>query len=300
MAMWPFRLFIRTGVRMARGALLLIMSCSCAYGQVGRRNFYLAIFSNDALTDNELDLAEPQWYRTSKGDLFSVGFALEKTVSKQCSVEPVTGWNHVSRRNGFTRTNFGDLEIFSRCTLYEAAEHELALGAAIDAFFPIGTPLKGGPTRVKLGPDLLWDKGMGDLPASMRYLRPFSLQGESGFLMEVSGANRGTAFTNAALAYSLDYLSRYVHDFGLPPPLRQLVPFLELNYIETVRGNRGRTMPDFRLSPGIAYVNDYFEMAAGTQIALTRAAQNNDEASAVVLVALFLDELVPTIKWTPF
>ncbi|MGH7916251.1 MAG: hypothetical protein ACREQE_02190, partial [Candidatus Binataceae bacterium] len=245
-------------------------------------------------------IVQPQWIRTSNGETFAIGFSLEKKLSQRCSVELTTGWNDISRRTGRPRSNFGDLEVFPKCAFIESPEHELALGFGADFFLPTGTPAAGAPTHVTAGPDFLWDKGMGDLPLSLKYLRPFAIQGESGFLFEWSGANRRAPFTNVALSYSLDYLNRYVRDFELRPSLRYMVPFIELNYLQTVRGEEGRTGPDVRLTPGLAYMNYYFEVALGTQIALTHTARNNDEAAAIALVDIFLGHVFPATKWTPF
>jgi hypothetical protein len=278
----------------------LFFAGTAAQAQVGRYNFYESLIANDALPSNEADVIQPQWIRTSTGETFAIGFSVEKKVSSRCSIELTTGWNDISRRSGRPRSNFGDLEVFPKCAFIEMAEHELVLGLGADFFLPTGTPAAGAPTHVTSGPDFLWDKGMGDLPGSIKYLRPFAVQGEAGFLFEWSGANRRSPFSNIALSYSFDYLSEYVSDIGLRQPFRYLVPFVELNYVQAVSGEQGRTSPDFRLTPGLAYMNYYFEIAIGTQVALTHTASNNDEAAAIGLVDVLIGHLFPATKWTPF
>jgi len=60
------------------------------------------------------------------------------------------------------------------------------------------------------------------------------------------------------------------------------------------------TKPDFELTLGRAYQNDFCQPSVGAQIALNGAAPSRDRLAALGLVEIFYDEIFPALGWSPF
>jgi hypothetical protein len=59
-----------------------------------------------------------------------------------------------------------------------------------------------------------------------------------------------------------------VEPIGTDTPWLDLVPYTEFDYSQSLIASRLTTLPDFRLTPGLAYLGDYCEVSVGAQVAL--------------------------------
>jgi hypothetical protein len=145
-------------------------------------------------------------------------------------------------------------------------------------------------------------KGLGDLSnsPSLKYLRPFALQAEAGYTGRIQGPANSDVFGNFEVEYSLDYLDHFVERINLDRPLVELVPYVQLNYAQSFIASRLTTSPDFRLTPGVAYLGDYCELSVGAQVTLNGVAPNGDRVAVIGLVEIFYDEIFPSLGWKPF
>jgi hypothetical protein len=82
--------------------------------------------------------------------------------------------------------------------------------------------------------------------------------------------------------------------------MADLVPYVQFNYAQSLFASQLTTLPDFRLTPWIAYLGDYFELSIGAQIALNGAARSGDRLAPIGLVEIFYDNLFPALCRNPF
>src|SRR5262249_26311733 len=150
--------------------------------------------------------------------------------------------------------------------------------------------------------ELLWEKGMGDLPnrEGIKYLRPLGFQADVGYLPALDGHTSHLLFADLVSEYSLMYLSNSVRDIGLGWPLRNLFLFNEINYDQLIAGAPGQTFPHLVATPGIAYVGYHFELSFGTQLALNQASVADTHAVLIGLLDIFYDSIFPSLNWTLF
>jgi hypothetical protein len=278
-------------------------TAALAHGTVGDYTFLEPIVAEDANPKNEFDIAKPGWVRASEGREFSLGFSLEKKLSENSSVLIGSEWIENSPKEGRPASGFNNMEGLLKYAFYTNAEHELRLSGAWAFEFPVGDPAVGAETHFRMGPELLWAKGMGDLPndcAWLKYLRPLGFQGDFGYTANTSGRAVHDLFADEVVEYSMAYLSNSVRDFGLPWPIRNLYLYTEFNYDQLIAGPAGQTFPDLRATPGLAFMNRYVEISVATQFALNRATVPNNHAAVLGLVDLFIDDIVPQSNWTPF
>jgi hypothetical protein len=302
--------------------LLAGARASWAHGTVGDYTFIEPMVAEDANPKNEFVIARPQWTRGAEGREFNLGFSLEKVIVPApasmsdgvpggglVSIEIAESWNYLSPKNDSPTepvppaSGFGEMEIMPKWAFWTLPEHEMRFTLALEIDLPIGNAAVEEQHHTQMGPVFLWAKGFGrDLPRSgfLQYLRPLAMQGDFGYVPALGGATWHEMFADNVIEYSLPYLTHNVKDIGLPWPLRNMYPFVEFNYSQLITGPSGETFPQIKITPGIAFMNYYFQVSAGTQFALNQATVPNNHAAVLGLVDLFIDDIVPQTNWTPF
>jgi hypothetical protein len=195
-----------------------------------------------------------------------------------------------------------DLFVYFRQAVYESIPHEFKLTMSPLIVVPTGTRQIADQGYTHLGGEFLLAKSMGDLTDRpwLRYLRPFAVQAEVGYAGRIQGLAqqrcrrkpRGGIFTPVSRSL------RAAHRIG--PPWVNLVPYAQFNYSQSLIASHLNTLPDFRLTPGVAYMGENCEVSFGTQFALNGASPTRDRVAVIGLVEIFYDEIVPTLGWKPF
>jgi hypothetical protein len=278
--------------------VLLVPRICSAHGVVGDRVFLSPIVGNDAFPDNALDLAS---HRSDYA--FSLLPALEKLLTDNSSLLFVGGWYRITPGAHQHRTEgFADLSIYFRQAVYISAPHELEFTLSPILILPTGNRQIADQGYTHLGGEALLGKGFGDLPDSptLEYLRPLAVQAEVGYTGRIQGPANSDVFGNLELEYSLRYLIRRVEPLHVGRPLVDLVPYVQLNYAQSFIASRLSTKPDFRLTPGLAYMGHYCELSVGAQIALNNAAPKGERVAVIGLVEIFYDDIFPALSWKPF
>lgn len=285
---------------------------ACAHGVIGNRIFLSPIVGNDAFPDNAVSLTA----RDSDYE-FSLLPQFEKQLSDNSSLLFTGGWTRIAPAGRLPTTEGAtDLSIWFRRAVFKSPPHELQLAVSPFLIAPIGNQRIPDQGYAHLGGDLLLGKGFGDLAnfPSLKYLRPLAVQVEAGYAGRIEGPANSDVFSNLELEYSLRYLNEFVQRVDVRRPLIDLVPYVQLNYTQsfsaspTMRLNSTRSFfastltakPDFRLTPGLAYLGDYWEVSVGAQVALNGAASRGDRLAALGLVEIFYDDIFPALGWNPF
>jgi hypothetical protein len=292
-------------------SLILAVSCALpasvwAHGVVGDYVFIEPLITDDPTPANELDIVEPQWTRTSEGRSFSIGTSIEKVIATdsenlpRVSIGGGTSWSWLSPNEGPNDNGFDDLELFGKYAFLILPKHEFLIALALNVSIPTGNPKIEEQQHTSLGPSLLWEKALGDVPnwPVLKYLRPMGFQGNIGYLPALGGRTSHQLSANQVVEYSLPYLSNNVQDIGLKPPFRNLFLFTEFNYSQLIRGPSGETFPNVVMTPGIAYVGYHYELSVGTQLALNNAARPDTHAVVIGLLDIFYDSLFNEANWT--
>jgi len=288
-------------------ALAMPARAAFAHGVVGDYVFLEPLVAEDPTPANELDILEPSWVKGRDGDTYSLNFSIEKVLydddnyMPRLSVGGGSGWVHQSPHQGPSYEGFGDVGLFAKWAFYYSEEHELLSSIALTATVPAGVTPVAAQSHTSLGPEILWEKGMGDLPNRpfIEYLRPLGFQGDFGYLPALGGHTSHLMFADQVIEYSLPYLSNSVKDIGLKAPFRNLFLFTEFNYSQLITGPSGQTFPNFLATPGLAYVGYHFELSVGTQLALNNASVSGTHAAVIGLLDIFYDSIMPRLgNWT--
>jgi hypothetical protein len=290
---------VRIGAIRLLGAIAIVSIAalfrpSLAYSQVGKRNFYDPMIAVDPNPSNELEL-DPGWFKESGKSAATFSFSLEKQLSDTISLQVGDAINDLSKRRLHSSTGVDNVEILLMWAFYTSVEHEFRLGLAFDTFLPTGDVGSGAESHARGGPILSFARGLGDLPDRdlFRFVRPFAIQGDLDYLPAWSGHDSQLVEFNIALSYQAYYLT----DSGITLPFEEytknLVPFTEFNYQQVAFGRFNSTPPDWRITPGLAYLTQYYQLAAGTQLALNHAASPQDNSAVLFQLSIYYDQIWP-------
>jgi hypothetical protein len=272
-----------------------VISARLAHAQVGTRNFLEPIVTEDPNPSNELEL-QPEWSQAAGSSNFQFAFSQEKTLSENLSIEVGDAVNRYSPRNGEPVGGMSNLQILPKWAFYSSVEHEMRIALGGEIILSTGEIDAGAYSHTRAGPMLMFAKGAGDLPerGTWRYLRPFSLQADAGYLPTWSGPESGLFFADACLGYQFYYLADEGVPLPIPAVLRGIAPFVEFDYQQVGVGKRYSTPPDWRITPALAYWNDIYQVTVGAQVGINPTGNANARGAIIALLDVQMDRLWPT------
>jgi len=264
-----------------------------AHAIVGDRVFPATLGIDDPGVSDELNL--PQVSRSYQAGTWTtdVSGEFDKRITDNFALSVGGDWLNQGGTTGFDNVELGGKYVFLK-----NAEHEIMLSSELT--WEIGGT---GAKRIAdnfstLTPSLLFGKGMGDLPDSMDYLKPFALTGMFGIAVPTdrySTDDSGITFNpNIAqwgftLQYSLPYLQQHVKDIGLGKPFSEAVPVVEFVASTPTGGDTHMTTGTF--NPGIIFMGTEMQVGVEALVPMNRA--SGDRVGFVTQLHFYLDDIFP-------
>lgn len=163
----------------------------------------------------------------------------------------------------------GMAHVYGFDNIYAEAKYEVVKSVPHEAILSLGLTREfGGTGAARVGaeavgmttPAVLAAKGFGDLPDSLKYLRPITVSANFGYLVPDARASGDDRFPNlvqagVSLQYSLPYLQGNVEYVGLPPVLGRITPLVEFIYSGPA-GTAFDERPTGLIAPGFVYTQD--------------------------------------------
>jgi hypothetical protein len=293
-----------------------------AHGLAGKRFFPSTLTIDDPFVSDELSLPtflhikQPGEGDVLPSQITNLSGEFSKRIFPNLGLTLEGEWNLLDPAdNRRTESGFGNLEITLKYQFFASAVHETILSAAFGWE-------AGGTGRKKAGaeafdvfkPAILFGKGMGDLPESLRWLKPVAVTGVvEGVLPSRSGnktftlnddgdleveieKNPNVFHWGFAVMYSLPYLQSFVKDVGLPAVVNRLIPLVEIDINNPLdRGFAGKTTGT--VNPGIIWAGKYFQLGLEAVVPINERTGKNVGIRGQV--HFFLDDLFPTTIGRP-
>jgi hypothetical protein len=293
--------YANTRARFALAAALTVLPAGSllAHGVAGQRFFPATVLTDDPFVADELSI--PQVNVNPPGPDGSREIDIQIDLSKR--ITPDTG---VTISNQWTRlkptglpavTGFGPLETGAQYQLFVNGPHEALglVGLNVTWAHTGRVQALEAPDFTTLSPTFNFGKGLGDLPRSLPYLRPFAITGNLGFdfptKVESAGVPNPTNFNYGfAFEYSLPYLQCCVKDIGLREPFNRLIPLVEVAFTTPI--NRvPATQTIGTIQPGVIWAGDYFQIGAEAILPANRVTGHG--YGGVIQFHVYLDDLFP-------
>jgi hypothetical protein len=295
---------------------LSLAAQATAHGLAGKRFFPSTLVVEDPFVSDELSLPVVSHIKLPASEdqphtrITDVSGEFSKRITPNVGFSLGGDWLYLDKDGKQDHSGFGNLEVELKYQFFKSDEHETILSAGFGMEVGgTGRALVGAENFDVYKPMLFFGKGMGDLPDALAYLKPVAITGTVGGEIPSRRSSRKlrpgedegevdiekefhpNVFTwGIAIEYSIPYLQSFVRDFGLPKPLSQLVPVLEVEFQHPLdRGQSGRFTGT--VNPGIIWAGRYF------QIALEAIIPVNDRTGKNVGIRgqlhFFLDDLFP-------
>ena len=161
--------------------LVLPNASALAHGFAGQRFFPATIATDDPFVSDELSAPTVSTVRNSGecgGQEIDTSIDVSKRITPNFGLGFAQTWQHFSN----APSGFGNLELSAKYQLLVDAPHEALLAVGVDAEVGGTGARKVGADRFStVTPTLFFGKGMGDLPDSMKWLKPLAVTGTLGF-----------------------------------------------------------------------------------------------------------------------
>ena len=291
-----------------------------AHGLAGKRFFPSTIAIDDPFVSDELTLPSILHIkRPASGDEpatreTEISGELSKRITKFFGISLEGELAHLDPDNAPSRTGFGNLEVGLKWQALTSEAHEALLS------FGVGWEVGGTGRKATeaesfdvVTPSIFFGKGFGDLPDSLWVLKPLALTGVTGLAIPTRSRTRTVTVDGDeveeeiernphvlkwgfALEYSLQYLTSYVRDVGLPEFLRRMIPLVEVELSTPLdRGQAGRTTGT--INPGIIWAGRFFQVGVEAVVPINERTGKNVGVRA--MLHFFLDDLFPTSYGRP-
>jgi hypothetical protein len=241
-----------------------------AHAVAGNRIFPATLAVDDPGIGDELDFqfghirAPNDDGNTATVNTLSANYAKTITANLAFSL----GSNYTTQRvtgNPTVVKGFDNLGLGIKYVVYVNPVHEFMLSVGVNGDIGGSGSKAIGSSYSTYAPTVYAGKGFGDVPDALSWLRPFAITGAVGQQYASDSAVPNTLDWGTTLQYSLPYLQSFVKNVGLPKPLANLIPLVELAMSTCTSGScSGSTTGT--INPGIIWQSRTVQVGLEAQI----------------------------------
>lgn len=282
----------------------LMPASSWAHGFAGKRFFPTTFQVDDPFISDEFSILINR-VKGTDAKTTEIDIDYSKRIVPNVGLEFHEAYLHVRADDGSSANGWDNLGIGAKWQFLTNEEHELILS--------IGTDIDIGGTGAHqladsfstVSPVIFFGKGFGDLPESVKFLRPFAITGAIGPHFPTRSGNvsidpdtgetvaerNPTTLTWAfSLQYSLMYLQSFVKDIGIGDPFKRMILVTEFP-METCMSADCKGKTTGTINPGVVWAGKFMEFGIAAQIPINSRTGKN--VGVLGLFHLFIDDLFP-------
>jgi hypothetical protein len=296
------------------GPIALVSLTADAHEIVGNRFFPATLAIDDPGVNDELALPTVAISKTGddpSAKQLDISGEFSKRITEDFAVSFAPTWTRLYAPSGPTMngaSGFQNIETTFKYRLFKNDEHEFVMSVGLNIEWGGSGAQDVGAERFTVyTPTLYFGKGLGDLPASMGWARPFAITGQVGYAIPGSSStitvdpdtggvdtefNPRVLVWSGSLQYSLPYLKSAVVDLGLPDFVNHLIPIVEVSLQTPVSNTLSSgTVTTGTINPGVIWVGKYYQVGVEAMIPINR--QSGTGVGAIAQLHLFLDDIFP-------
>ena len=292
----PLRLF-------ALVASLAVPAAGFAHGFAGKRFFPATPTIDDPFVADELSLPLVTQRRLPDALQTSISGEYTKRLTQNFGVGFGVHHLRLANEQGVAK-GFDNLSLSAKYQFYKSDAREAVASIGVDwDVGGTGASAVGAESFSTVTPGLFVGKGFGDLPDSVKYLRPFAVTSALG--VAIPSRKRSTTVDDMgneaieehpdvlklgfAVEYSLPYLQSFVKDVGLREPFNRLIPLVEFDLQKPI--DRGATRFTGTVNPGIIWAGRKMQFALEALVPVNSL--SGSRTGVLFQVHFFLDDIFP-------
>jgi hypothetical protein len=214
----------------------------------------------------------------------------DKLITPNFALSVMGTYVNINAPEGGSARGFDNLVVGAKYLFYMNERHEfMASVGALTELGGTGAKSIANPHSA-ITPTLYAGKGFGDLPNSLKYLKPFAITGTVGPRVTLNSADHDSLSWAVTVQYSLPYLQTFVQDVGLKAPFSNLIPVVEFP-MTTCTGSPCSGHTTGSINPGLIWLNRWGHLGAEAVIPINHASGTG--VGFLLQVHLYLDDLLP-------
>ncbi|HEX3034386.1 MAG TPA: hypothetical protein VHT73_04525 [Thermodesulfobacteriota bacterium] len=302
--------------------VLLTPVSSWAHGFAGKRFFPTTLSTEDPFVSDELSFIFGYLKESGEGDeppinSFELSGEYSKRITPHLGVSIGDDFRRLDLEGGEeTEYGFGNLELGAKYQFFTNAPHEALLSVGVEAEIgDTGSRDVEAEPFSTISPAIFFGKGFGDLPESLKYLRPLAITGVIGPNFPTDSRTETTTIDGEtreverevernpitlsygfAIEYSLQYLQSFVKDVGLGTPFDRMILLVEFPFETGLnRGSDGETTGF--VNPGIIWFGKSIQLGIEAQIPIND--RSGENVGILGIIHFFIDDLFPNSLGRP-
>jgi hypothetical protein len=293
-------------------ALLASLTAASAHCVVGKRFFPATLSADDPCVADELSFPTVSSFKN--GDVpaarqTDISAEFSKRITDNFGISVGSTWTRLNVPGGPNANGFQNLETSLKYQFLTVPSAEFVMSAALSfEWGGTGAAQVGAERFTTLTPTLFVGKGLGDLPDSVRWARPFAVTGQIGYAIPSSRStitgfdpdsgepdiDRHPYFLvyGGSLQYSMPYLKANVIDLGLPDFVNRLIWVVEARFQSPVANNQvAGVRTTGTVNPGVIWAGDKFQVGVEAIIPINRDSGGN--VGVLAQLHFYLDDIFP-------
>jgi hypothetical protein len=281
--------------------VLLMPVSSFAHGLAGKRFFPTTFQVDDPFISDEFSVLIDH-IKQSGGEpnkLTEMDIDYSKRILPHFGLEFHEAYVHLGSNDDGSANGWDNLGIGAKWQFLTNEEHELILSAGTDIDIGGTGAHQIAESFSTITPAIFFGKGLGDLPESVTFLRPFAVTGMVGPSFPTRRTNvteEGTEHNPTVLnwaftvQYSLMYLETFVKDIGLGKPFNRMIIVTEFP-MQTNLSRDSKGLTTGTINPGIVWAGKFMELGIAAEIPIN--SHSGKAVGVLGLIHLFIDDLFP-------
>jgi hypothetical protein len=281
--------------------IFLMPALSFAHGFAGKRFFPTTFQVDDPFISDEFSILINHIKQSDDepGKLTQIDIDFSKRILPNFGLEFQEAYIHLGSKGDGSANGWDNLGVGAKWQFLTNEEHELILSAGTDIDIGGTGAHQVSESFSAITPALFFGKGLGDLPESVSFLRPFAFTGVIGPSFPTrsknvtdEGIERNPTVLKWAFTvqYSLMYLQSFVKDIGLGAPFNRMIFVTEFPIQTNLsRDNKGQTTGT--VNPGIVWASKFMQFGIAAEIPINSHSGNS--VGVLGLIHLFVDDLFP-------
>jgi hypothetical protein len=307
-------------------ALTFVSLGAYAHEIVGNRFFPAQIVADDPGVNDELSVPTASLFKNGddpSAKQLDLSFEYSKRITDAFALIVQPTWTHLYAPGGPLGTSasgFQNLETTAKYRFYRNAEHEFIMSVGLVAEWAnTGAKSLNVDTFTTYTPTFYFGKGLGDLPDTIWWMRPFAVTGVVGYaipsrsrtITQSIDPDSGDTIINSmpnprflnwggSLQYSMPYLKTAVNDLGLPDFINHLIPIVEFSLqtpVSNLAGLDTKPLTTGTINPGVLWVANTYQVGVEAIIPVNH--QSGTSVGVIAQLHLYLDDLFPTTIGKP-
>ena len=273
---------------------IIFPSIASAHAVAGDRVFPATMAVDDPGVGDEVNLefghAKSQADDGNAQNTNTTTLEWDKLITRSFALTVTGTYVNVNAQNGRSARGFDNFAVGAKYRFYINDAHEFMASAGVVAELG-GTGSKAiASPHSALTPTLYVGKGFGDLPDSLKYLKPIAITGVVGPRLTLNSSEPDSIDWGVTLQYSLPYLQNFVQDVGLKAPLSNLIPVVEFP-MSTCTGGPCSGHTTGSINPGVIWLNRWGQFGVEAVIPVNHASGTG--VRVLLQAHLHLDDVLP-------